>query len=297
MTLIVRDIASTSGTIRNFGANGVTTTPANLTGGRIVDVIYQQPQAGGGVVWNAATENVTLSIGVAERNEGILYTVNHPAELAQPVPTDTLPIQPGQYYVVDSLGVHVPAATWLAAGANINLSVGESPGTISRTLFGPSAAISGFTGPFSFATGTGATDTPALSIVGNGTFCNPQRFVRAESQGQPYASPFMDTLDRVLQRGHYGSIQDPNVTISFTCPVSELPAMGQAVGTLVPYEQSVYRITEVRWGNLSARVTAERYVPIEDIDDTWTGETIGDFDTYWSGYSLGDIQVQPLRHA
>lgn len=296
-TLIVRDIGSSTVVLRNIAANGVATTPVNLTGGRIVDVIYQQPRAGGGVVWDAATENVTLSIDVGERSDGILYTVNYPVELAQPTPTDTLPIQPGQYYVVDSLGVPVPADTWLASGANINLSVGESPGTISRTLFGPSAEISGYTGPFSFATGTDPSDTPALSIVGNGTFCRPTRFVRAESQGQPYASPFMDTLDRVLQRGHYGSIQDPNVTISFTCPTSELPTMGQAVGTLIPYEQSIYRITEVRWGNLSARVTAERYVTIEDIDDTWTGETVGDFDAYWAGYSLGDIQVQPLRHS
>lgn len=297
--IIIRDIGSSTATITNFGANGPTTDPVNLTGGRVVDVIYQQPRAGGGVVWDAYLENVRLSIAAGARDAKVLYTVNHPVELAQPVPTDTLPIQPGQYYVVDSLGVQVPAAAWLAAGGNITLGVGDSPGTISATFIGPSAAIPGFTGPFYFATGITATDTPALSIVGNGTFCTPARLVRSNSQGNPYSSPFMDTKDRALERGHAPSRSDPNVVISFTCPVSELPPMGQAAGTIFPFEQSRYRITEVAWGNLTARVTAERYVTADDWTDTWSGEAASVYEAYWpdQGYSAGDEQVQPLRHA
>jgi hypothetical protein len=294
-TFIVRDIGSATTTITNFGANGVTTHPVNLTGGRVVDVIFQQPRAGGGVVWDAATENVSVSIAAGARQTKILYTVNHPAELAQPVPTDTLPIQPGQYYVTDSTGTAVPAATWLAAGGNITLAVGDSPGTISATIIGPSAAISGYTGPYSFATGNTATSTPALSIVGNGTFCTPVTFIRAESQGQPFNSPFMDTVDRVLSRGHAPSAQAPNVSISFTCPVSELPTMGQAVGTIITHDGSKYRIGETQWGNLAAPVTAERHVTIADIDTRWSGQSIATIDTFWSGYSLGDQAVQPLR--
>jgi hypothetical protein len=298
-TFIIRDIGSATTTITNFGAGGVTTHPVNLTGGRVVDVIYQQPRAGGGVVWDAATENVPVSIAAGARTTKILYTVNHPAELAQPVPTDTLPIQPGQYYVTYSTGTLVPAATWLAAGGNITLAVGESPGTISADIIGPSAAISGYTGPFSFATGNTATSTPALSIVGNGTFCTPRTFVRAGSQGQPFNSPFMDTIDRVCSRGHYPSRQDPGVTVSFTCPVSELPAMGQVGGTVFPYEQSKYRITDIRWGNLEATVTAERHVTAGDWETTWAGETAATYEAYWpdQDYSAGDEQVQPLRHA
>lgn len=299
-TFIIRDIGSATTTISNFGPNGVTTHPVNLTGGRVVDVVYQQPRAGHGVVWDAATENVPLSIAAGARTTKILYTENHPAELAQPVPTDTLPIQLGQYYVIDSTGTHVPADVWLYAGGGITTSVGESPGTVSATLIGPSAAIDGYTGPFSFATGNTPTDTPALSIVGNGTFTNPTTFVKAESQGQPFNSPFMDSLDRVLQRGHYGSMQDPNVIISFTCPITELPPIGQAGGTLFPYDDSIYRITDVEWGNLEATVTAERYVTIEDIDDLWFSPTVlGDVVTNYtpnplfaSGGSDGINQTQ-----
>lgn len=298
-TFIIRDIGSVTTTIRNFGTGGVTTSPVNLTGGRVVDVVYQQPRAGGGVVWDAATENVTLSIAAGARDTKILYTVNHPAELAQPVPTDTLPIQPGQYYVVDSTGAAVPAETWLAAGGNITLTVGDSPGTISASIIGPASAITGFTGPFSFKTGNDPDDIPALSIVGNGTFCTPQTFVRAGagSQGQPFNSPFMDTVDRVCSRGHYPSRKDPGVTITFTCNVSQLPPMGQAVGTVFPYEQSRYRIVEVRWSNLGATVTAERHVTAGDWETTWAGETAATYEAYWAGYSAGDEQVQPLRHA
>jgi hypothetical protein len=293
LTFIVRDIGSETIEINN--PSPAITRPINLTGGRVVDVIYQQPRAGGGVVWDAATENVDVSISAGARDIRVLYTVNHPAELGQPVPTDTLPIQPGQYYVVDSDGTPVPAATWLAAGGAVNLEVGVAPGTISATITGPTSEPVGYTSPYYFATGVSATSTPALSIVGNGTFCTPATFVRAESQGSPFASPFMDTLDRVCGRGHYASLRSPDVEISFTCPSADLPGIGVTAGCLFPFEESVYRITEVVWGNLTSRVTAERHVTLQNIDDLWAGETLEAFDTFWSGYSLGDIQIQPLR--
>lgn len=294
-TIIIRDIGSATTTFTNI--EPATTRPVNLTGGRVVDVIYQQPRAGGGVVWDAATENQSVSIKTGETVTRVFSTDNHPAELAQPVPTDTLPIQPGQYYVVDNAGLPVPAATWLAAGGNITLTVGSSPGTISAFIQGPASNPSGFTGPYSFATGNEPDDTPALSIVGNGTFCTPTLFTRAGSQGQPFNSPFMDTVERIAARGHYPSLQDPNVVLNFIVPTADLPPVGQASGVIFPYEDSRYRILEVQRGNLKSTITAERWVTIEDIDTLWAGQTIGDFDTAWSGYSLGDIQVQPLRTA
>lgn len=295
LELIVRDQGSATADIEIRGP--VATQPQNLTGGRVVDVIYQNPVAGGGVVWDAATENVSLSIAAGAQDTRILYTVNHPAELATPTPTDTLPIQPGQYYVVDSTGAPVPAETWLGAGGNVNLAVGASSGTISATLIGPRGEITGFTGPFKFDTGITASAVPAFSIVGNGTFCDPRTLVRSNSQGNPFSSPFMDTKARVLDRGHAPSQSDPNVVISFMCPVSELPAMGQAVGTIIPFEESRYRITEVVWGNLTAQVTAERFVTAADWTSTWSGEAASVYEAYWTGYSAGDEQVQPLRHA
>jgi hypothetical protein len=266
-TFIIRDIGSATTTFTNI--EPATTRPVNLTGGRVVDVVYQQPRAGGGVVWDAETENVTLSIATGARETRILSTDNHPAELAQPVPTDTLPIQPGQYYVVDSAGAAVPADTWINYGGNITLTVGASPGTISATIQGPGSNPSGFTGPYSFATGTDPGDTPALSIVGNGTFTNPTLFRRAGSQGQPFNSPFMDTVERVCARGHFTSLQDPNVVVNFIVPTAELPPVGQAGGVIFPYEDSRYRIIEVQRGDLKSQITAERWVTIEEIDDVW----------------------------
>lgn len=293
-TFIIRDIGSVTTEFKNM--KPALTRPVNLTGGRVVDVIYQQPRAGGGVVWDAAAENESVSIAAGASAVRILATDNHPVELAQPVPTDTLPIQPGQYYIVDSTGTHVPAETWRAAGGNLVLAVGDSPGTISATFTGPVTNPDGFTGPYSFATGNTPADIPALSIVGNGTFTTPAVFVRAGSQGSPFNSPFIDTIDRILNRGHYPSLQDPHVVVELTVPTADLPAMGQAVGTVFAYEQSRYRIIEVRWGNLNSTVTAERYVTTEDFDTLWASDTIGDIDTFWSGFTLSDIQIQPLRN-
>lgn len=294
-TIIIRDIGSATTTFTNI--EPATTQPVNLTGGRVVDVIYQQPRAGGGVVWDAATENESVSIATGARQTRIFSTDNHPAELAQPVPTDTLPIQPGQYYVVDSTGAAVPAATWLAAGGNITLTVGSSPGTISAFIKGPASNPTGFTGPYSFATGNTPDDIPALSIVGNGTFTTPTLFSRAGSQGQPFNSPFMDTRSRLLQRGHFASRRMPNVVLDFIVPTADLPLIGQAPGTIFPYEQSRYRILEVQRGNLKSRISAERYVTAADHAAVWAGETAADHAAYWADYSAADHTIQPLRHA
>lgn len=296
-TLIVRDQGSATATISN--RTPITTQPQNSTGGRIVDVIYQNPVAGGGVVWDAEDANELISVEAGQTITRVLYTDNHPVELAQPVPTDTLPIQPGQFYVVDSTGAAITADVWTSSGASVSLAVGETPGTISATIVGPSSVLGGFTAPYYFATGRDPEDVPTLSIVGNGAFCKPTVLKRSGAQGSPFASPFMDTVDRALSRGHYPSLSDPTVEIRFTCAVSDLPAMGQAVGAIITYEQSKYRITEVKRGDLRAEVTAERFVTAADWTTTWSGEAASVYEVYWptAGYSAGDEQVQPLRHA
>ena len=295
--ITVRDIGSTTLTIGNN--TPVRTGPSKGSGGRTVTVVAQNAVAGGGVMWDSATEGRTYSIGVGQTQVITLATNNHPTELAAPVPTDVLPIQPGQYYVVDSTGAAVSAATWLAGGGAITVAVGDSPGTIILTIKAPSTG----SGPFYFATGTSSTSTGALSIVGPGVITTPQKvtvLTAATDVAQEVAvainHPFVNTREQALNVGLAASAEasGPNVEIQFDMPVSSLAGYGLTIGSKVEYESSVYRVKTITWGNPSATITAQRHATIGEVDTAWSGQTVGTRDTFWDGYSSGDRRIQPL---
>jgi hypothetical protein len=295
--ITVRDVGSTTLTIKNN--TPVRTTPSKGSGGKTVTVVAQNAVAGGGVMWDAATEGVTYSIPVGARQVITLATNNHPTELANPVPTDVLPILPGQYYVVDSAGTPVPSATWSATGGSVTVAVGSSPGTITLIIQGPSSG----SGPFYFATGTASTSTGALSIVGPGVITTPVThtiLTASADQAQTVAAaintPFINTRDQAFSRGLWASDEaaGPGVEIQFTMPVASLSGYGLTVGSMVTYESSKYRVKAINWGNLAATITATRRVTLGEVDTAWTGQTVGTRDTFWSGYSAGDRHIQPL---
>lgn len=281
-TLRVTDIGAESIEFPSTASN-VTTTPVNLTGGRIVDVVYLLPRSGEGTMWR---DDGSSSVAAGSRVTRVLAPSSSPVWVADPEPSDVFPAPDGCYNVRDASGNLVPAATWQNAGGSITAEVVDVLGTVQLVV--TAANLSG--GDFSIE---------GLSLTGSGVMVNPQTFVRAESQGQPYNSPFMDTIDRVCSRGHAASLQDPDVVISFQCAARQLPGIGHTVGKVFPYQQSRYRITRVEWGNVRATVTGERYVTAEDWEDTWAGETASAYESFWpdQDYSAGDEQVQPLRHA
>lgn len=261
-------------------ASKVTTTPTNLTGGQVVDVIVQLPQSGEGTMW---TQGNATSIAAGASQTRDVAPDSSPVWVADPTASDTVPPPAGSYNVRDADGDLVAAATWDGAHGAIRAQVVDTLGTIRLVTEG--ANLAG--GPFSI---------DGLSVVGTGVVSTPRRFIRAGSQGNPYSSPFMDTVARACDRGHYGSRRDPDVVVTFTCAAADLPGLGQTVGRVFPYDSSRYRITEVRWGNLSAHVTAERYVTVGDLDALWAGLTVADYDAFWSGFTAGDQTIQPLRY-
>lgn len=301
--IVVRDVGAVSLPIESH--TPVRLQPTSSPSGRHVQIVAQQPSAGGGLMWDAATEAQTFSIDAGKRVTVTLATDNHPVRLGVPTPTDTLPIHPGQYYVVDSTGTHVPVEMWTSEGGEIRAAVGDSPGTIEVEFIGPTSTITGFTGPFSFATGKGPTATGAFSIVGNGVVTD-RTIVKIPTGANPAAtttevaatidSPFIDTKTRAYDRGAWTAAEaaGPNVEISFAVPISDLPGYGLTAGAVVTHEGSMYRVREVSWGNLVAAIVASRRVTAGDVVTAWAGQTAGDYDTFWDGYTAGDQRIQPI---
>jgi len=299
----VADIGSRTVTINNHSPLKI--EPTNIFGGQQIVVYAQNPRAGGGIVFDASTQNNRFQIDVGQSATVTVNTLNYPVTVDILVPTSTLPVLPGQYYVLDSLGVNVPAATWTAAGASVTPALGDSPGQIKFTLKGPPAAISGYTGPFTFADSLSSTGTAALTLTGTGTFTTPQSYTFGTG-----ADPTKTTqlIARTINNFAIAdltqvagvtpaAIEDVSgvaVTVSFSMPTADLNGFGLSAGSLFYAEDSRYRIKSVRFGGLKADVTAVRHVTLNDIDTALTGLTYDQQDAIWDGYSLDDRTIKPL---
>lgn len=299
-TITVRDIGSESLKISNN--TPVRTTPTVSSRGQKIIATVQNPKAGGGVMWDAATTSSNYSVPANTTVAVDVVTPNYPVSLAFPTPVDTLPLQSGQYYVVDSNGTHVPTANWIANGGNVQ-AILTGPQQI-RLIFTGAQAIVGYTAPFYFATGRTPADTPALTIGGNGVRVDPVTvpvYTPADpTQAQEVAyninSPFLDTLERCYNRLAWAAeaAAGPSVEIQFDLPTKQLGNFGQKLGALVTWQSSIYRVMRIQRRALTSTITATRYVKMGDLDTAWSGQTIGTRDTFWSGYSAGDRLIQPV---
>lgn len=292
-------------TIELTNTSPIRTEPVNLFGGQELIMYATNATAGGGVMWSAADSNTRYQIDVGQRRTVTVSTNNYPVQVNILVPTDNLPVLPGQYYVIDSTGTHVPADMWLAAGATVTPQLGAGVGQIDFTLQGPSGAISGYTGPFTFADGNSSTSVGTLTVTGSGTFTNPQP-VTFQTGANPTKTTqqvartirnfAIDTLDRLYQRAPMAidEVSGVAVSVSFTVPTVDLLGFGSTMGATFLYNDSRYRITNATFGALTTTITATRYVSIDMIDTATTGLTIDQRDAIWDGYSIDDRTIKPL---
>lgn len=292
-------------TIELTNTSPVRTEPVNRFGGQELIMYATNATAGGGTVWSAAESNTRYQIDVGQRRTVSVSTNNYPVTVDDVIPADALPILPGQYYVIDSTGIHVPSPVWVAAGASVLTEVGDQVGQVKFILQGPNSAISGYTGPFTFADGNGTTAMGALTVTGTGVFTSPQS-VTFQTGANPTKTTqqvartirnfAIDTLDRLYQRAPMAidEVSGVAMSVSFTVPTADLLGFGSTMGATFMYNDSRYRITNATFGALTTQITATRYVSIDMIDTATAGLTIDQRDAIWTGYSIDDRTIKPL---
>lgn len=302
-TIHVDDVGSRTITFDNNTPLRV--EPVSLFGGREIVITAQHPTAGGGTVFDAGLANTRYQIDVGQRKTVYASTTNYPVTVDPLVPTSVLPVLPGQYYVLDNAGLNVTPSAWVAAGASVTAFITNVPGQIGFILQGPNTAISGFSGPFTFADSLATTGSPALTLTGTGVFTNPEEITFqtganeskvTQQTARTIRNIAIDTLDRLYQRAPLAidEVSGFNTTVSFQMPTSDLLGFGATLGAVVTAQGSKWRITKVSFGVLTADITAVSFNSIDDIDTATTGLTIDQRDAIWTGYSIDDRSVKPI---
>lgn len=268
----VRDVGSTSLTLSNN--TPVALSAASQGGSRSLAIKYQNTQSGDNLtMYTAAAIN---TVNILETRSATFQTSSHPLSLNVPTPTDATTATPGTYHVQDKDGLDVPAAQWTYYGGSITPALGDVPGQIRITFQGPKGIIPGYTAPFSIASGTSNTRTPQLIITGRGVTVEPETIVvgtgadpeqAATTVGATIDNFAIATPAQAYSRGSWAQTlaTGTDTQISFEMDNNRLAGFGLDVGSIIPYNSSLYRITDIVYGNVKASVTAHRHVEFSDV--------------------------------
>lgn len=214
----------------------------------------------------------------------------------------------GYYYVMARDNLPVSPTQWVAFGGGVEVDFDED-GRARLTLIGPRETIPGVEGPFRFGESDGQTAYPVLRVAGLGVQQKPG-IVRLPTGANPartrvelattITNVAIGDIGAVYDRGAWAAVRaaGPTVNLSATVPIRKLTAFGVAEGSLVKWEDAIYRVDTVRYTHMGlAAITASKHVTVADVDAIWAGKTIAEFNTLWAGGSLGDVSLRPLRKA
>lgn len=305
-------------TIQNVGERELDvtnrTTPsmqiANVFSGRHVEVVYNDAESVIDVeVYNARNDdNRVLSVKAGETTKTTLQTNFYPRVLKQPTYSLSATSGIGEYKIISSdtdTSPSISEAQWRDYGGLLQVRVSDTaPNAIDVILTGPYQEIPGFTGPYKVAY-TSGNEYAALSVVGSGvraeqktlklrTGANPDKVL--QDVAKTINNPFIGSIARAYDCGLPVSARasGPTATISFSIGLNQVEGFGVTAGSLVRYEDSIYRITDATISGVSININASRYVRVSDLNTVWAGGKVGFFDELWQGYRVGDNTVKPL---
>lgn len=298
----VRDIGSRTLTISN--STPVRVSHESTGGTRAIAVKYQNATAGSDLVMFRAEQ--ILTVNLLETKAFTYQTNSHPLSFNAVTPTDSLTATPGTYHVQDANGLDVAAASWTYFGGSVTATLGDVPGQIRITVQGPRGIIPGHTGPFSLAQGADSLRTAELVVTGAGVVVAPATVTiatgvdpeqTASEVGSTIDNFGILTADQAYTRASWAQTvaTGTNSTIRFDMDNKKLSGFGLDQGSLITYQGSVYRVTDVRYGNVTAQITAQRHVTHADVAVVHGGKTYAQMNTLWSGYTYADSMIKPLR--
>jgi hypothetical protein len=236
-----------------------------------------------------------------------VLTPNYLVTLDPPVQTDSIALQPGQFFVIGSDNLPVLTQQWRDYGGEVNVSISDTvPGGISVTLKGPREEIPGVPGPYSLAISDGQTSYPAFSVTGMGVFTSPETLnlltgADPDKTGQEVAQDidniFIGSKAQAYDRGAWACsvAAGPQIQFSVEVPSSALEEFGKTAGAISYVKESAYRVNNANVGNAATGLTFQSHVTTGDFDAAWSGYDTGDFDTFWTGNDTLDVKVKPLR--
>ena len=301
----IRDVGTTAFDITNVGATPTINPQSTLSGKEIV-IPYSNAHYVAGTVYDAEQDGnniITVDAG-STTTTSVKWEIS-PLYVESPTRSDTWPVEPGQYYVIDSEGLPLLAEEWEAYGAYVTANIDpEDSSAIQITVKGPSTEVTLAGGPYKLAASDSGVEYAALKLAGAGVYAgenslklttaiDASKYTRATVN--TINNPFIGTLEQAYDRGVWASLKasGPTVGLSLSVPTSSLSGIGLTCGSLIDYNYSTYRITSCSISGIMTNITGDFFATVERVDASWSGSDVSDYDTSWSQYECQDQIIFP----
>ena len=283
---------------------------SNTFSGRNVEINYSNAQSVADTeIYNAyADGNKVLTVDAGERTVTTIETDFYPDILKQPTYSASAVNGVGEYKIISSdtaTSPNISETLWRDYGGRLEVRVSDTkPNAIDVILTGPYQQIPGYTGPYKVAYTSGNTYA-ALSVVGSGVKVNPKTLKLLtganpdkvlQDVAKTVNNPFISSIAQAYDRGIIVSsaASGPTASISFNVSIHSLDGFGVTAGSLVYYEDSIYRITDCAISGINVSINAVKHVHVGDVDAKWSGGTVGFFDELWTDHHVADNTIKPL---
>jgi hypothetical protein len=211
----------------------------------------------------------------------------------------------GRYVVSGADNLPVPFQEWLDYGGDVTARINPESGFVDVKIIGPREEIPGVPGPYSLAVSDGSTSYPAFTIAGRGVLASPEttRIGTGASTATTQVelvntidNPAVCSLADAYDRGMWAAAQasGPAITLSTTLPVTDV-TFGLVAGSLIQYNDNVFRITHASISNAAVSIDASYFATVGDFDTAWDMHLLTDFDSLWNGFVVQELKIRPLR--
>lgn len=224
------------------------------------------------------------------------------ATVNQPTPVNSINLNTvetvGQYAIVSSSGVPVPASQWTGQGGSLEVSLlrhdtievtvrgMKDPG--GETLSGPYRIVEYDRGdyPALYITGTGVRSQKKVLPLYTGSTKAPAGSV------QTVNNPFLSTLTQAFDRGQW-AVAPTALTQTFEFESDTIFTVGQKVLA----DNVVYRITSCTVGpGRTSKYSCIMETSMKDFNNRFgAGLRIADFNTLWGARKMRQSGPEPLR--
>lgn len=191
----------------------------------------------------------------------------------------------GFYCFCDKNGKRVPAESVVNSGAGVKIETIDDPFAVLVKITGPNSDLDT---PWSLDFLTVGDQTPALMIVGTGVLTKTTEYLFPtgsdegdEEKTYPY-NPFVTSKDYLYSSAARSAqkLSGPNVIISAsTDEIDEADGQefGFALGAIIDWNNSKYRITSANYSYGSVGIDASQYVTFSNFNETWIGLGFDEF--------------------
>lgn len=210
----------------------------------------------------------------------------------------------GQYAIVDSQGLTVPAQWWTVNGGRIVTSlIPDEPNKFRIEIFGPRTNGTVYVGPFKISRPAATEQAPALEITGSGVFVSPELVrLRTGVSAQRTSTEVSSTVENIyLSDAHvtYSRALDlacraagPIVTLKGS--ISYMSLQGQTFGYIaggrIRYADNIFRVTSASIGRNGISFVAEADMTFADVVDLYAF-TFAEADALFAGQTFAQVDA------